>query len=147
MDDISTRCNAIEESYEFMLAYAGQGLSGDETNPSSARVRGYLQRAAQALSGLIEACATALKQDSVGHSETYQSFLDVLDRDARSSRAAIQIVLAQPRLSSQLIDNLNASIHLRALLIDLFLIDEIMKLRHIPPKSAVLGVISGDENQ
>ena len=36
-------------------------------------------------------------------------------------------MLAQPSISSQLIDNLNASIHVRALLIDLFLIDEILK--------------------
>jgi hypothetical protein len=36
-------------------------------------------------------------------------------------------VLAQPSISSQLIDNLNASIHLRALLTDLFLVEEILK--------------------
>ncbi len=40
---------------------------------------------------------------------------------------AVELVLAQPAISSQLIDNLNASIHLRALLTDLFLIDEILK--------------------
>jgi hypothetical protein len=32
--------------------------------------------------------------------------------------------LAQRAIGSQLVDNLNASIHLRALLTDLFLIDE-----------------------
>ena len=37
------------------------------------------------------------------------------------------MVLAQPSISSQLVDNLNASIHLRALLTDLFLIDEVLK--------------------
>ncbi len=37
--------------------------------------------------------------------------------------------LTQPSISSQLIDNLNASIHLRALLTDLFLVDEILKLQ------------------
>ena len=51
----------------------------------------------------------------------------MLDRDARDSLAAIELVLAQPSISSQLVDNLNASIHLRALLTDLFLIDEILK--------------------
>ena len=53
----------------------------------------------------------------------------MLDRDAQDSLAAIEIVLAQPIISSQLIDNLNASIHLRALLTDLFLIDEILRTR------------------
>jgi len=37
--------------------------------------------------------------------------------------------MAQPSISSQLVDNLNASIHVRALLTDLFLIDEILKSR------------------
>jgi hypothetical protein len=36
-------------------------------------------------------------------------------------------VLRQKALSSQLIDNLNASIHVRALLTDIFLIDEARK--------------------
>ena len=39
----------------------------------------------------------------------------------------MRLVLAQPAISSQLVDNLNASIHLRALLTDLFLIDEVLK--------------------
>ncbi len=39
----------------------------------------------------------------------------------------MRLVLAQSTISSQLIDNLNASIHLRALLTDLFLVDEILK--------------------
>ena len=45
------------------------------------------------------------------------------------SLAAIELVLAQPAISSQLIDNLNASIHLRALLTDMFLVSEIVNLQ------------------
>jgi hypothetical protein len=60
----------------------------------------------------------------------------VLDRDASDSIAAFEMVLAQPALSSQLIDNLNASIHIRALLTDLFLIDETLKVRQISGKPA-----------
>ena len=57
----------------------------------------------------------------------YDAFIAVIERDARDSQAAIQLVLAQPSISSQIVDNLNASIHLRALLTDLFLIDEVLK--------------------
>jgi hypothetical protein len=57
----------------------------------------------------------------------YTAFLGVIDRDARDAQAAVRLVLAQPSISSQLVDNLNASIHLRALLTDLFLIDEVFK--------------------
>jgi hypothetical protein len=60
----------------------------------------------------------------------------VLKRDAADAQAAIQLVLAQPSISSQMIDNLNASIHLRALLTDLFLIDEIVRPEGVSVPSA-----------
>ena len=41
---------------------------------------------------------------------------------------AVALVAAQPRISSELIDNLNASIHLRAVLTDLFLLSEAARL-------------------
>ena len=127
LDDISARCDAIEECYEFLLAYAGQGLSGRENSQSSARVREYLTRAAEALAGLAESYSAAVRQENLRPLDRYSAFLAVLERDARDSLAAIQLVLAQATISSQLVDNLNASIHLRALLTDLFLIDEILK--------------------
>ena len=136
--DVSARCNAIEECYEYMLAYAGQGLAGGEGSPSSSQVRDYLQRAADAASGLAEAYADAIKEDHLGEPERYRAFLGVLERDARDSLAAIQLVLAQNSISSQLIDNLNASIHLRALLTDLFLIDEILKPQKVRQKPATM---------
>ena len=52
---------------------------------------------------------------------------DVVRQDAHKTRVAVTLVKVQPAISSQLIDNLNASIHFRALLTDLFLLDEAMK--------------------
>jgi hypothetical protein len=126
-EDISARCDAIEKCYEFMLAYAGQGLGGNEGSNSSAQVRDYLERAADAISGLADAYTAVVKRESSNVAGRYSGFLGVLERDARDSLAAIDLVLAQTTISSQLIDNLNASIHLRALLTDLFLVDEIIK--------------------
>jgi hypothetical protein len=138
-DEIGARCTAIEQCYEFFLAYAGQGLNGDEGNHSSGEVRDSLNRAIEALSGLAEAYASAVKQRNLQPAEHYNAFLAVLDRDARDSLAAIQLVLAQTTLSSQLIDNLNASIHLRALLTDLFLVDEILKPQRLQAKPVTTG--------
>lgn len=127
---LTDRVNAIEECYEFMLAYAAQGLPADAGVPSGGQLREFLRRAAEALSGLAEAYASAIPQPAA----SYQPFLAVLARDAADALAAIELVRAQPSLSSQLIDNLNASIHLRALLTDLFLIDEVLKTQQTPAK-------------
>ncbi len=56
----------------------------------------------------------------------------MVDRDARDAVAAIELVLAQPTISSQLIDNLNASMHLRAVLTDLFLLGDIATIQMRP---------------
>jgi len=136
-EDVSARCSAIEEFYEFMLAYAGQGLSGKENSQSSSQARDYLNRAVEAITGLAEAYASTVKQENFQPAERYISFQAVLEKDALDSLATIQLVLAQPTISSQLIDNLNASIHLRALLTDLFLIDEILKPQPLAAKPVI----------
>ena len=135
--EISDRCNAVEECYEFMLAYAAQGLPTDEGSKSGGQVREFLQRAVTALTGLTETCAIAVREECLEPADKYVAFFAVLDRDSRDSLAAIELVLAQPAIGSQLIDNLNASIHLRALLTDLFLLDEILRKHDKPAEQVV----------
>jgi hypothetical protein len=130
------RFETIEECYEFMLAYAAQGLPSDEGSKSGAQVRGFLNRAVEALSGLAESCATAMREEGLEPEARVEAFLAVLDRDARDSLAAMQLVLAQPAISSQLIDNLNASMHLRALLTDVFLLGEVLRTQRTRAKAA-----------
>ena len=137
--EIGRRCRAVEESYEFMLAYAAQGSSGDGSQ-SGGRIREVLQQAVDALSGLADACLAAVNADARESAEKYVRFLAVLDRDADDSIRTIELVLAQPAISSQLIDNLNASMHLRAVLIDLFLLSDIARIaKTSPAASAVAG--------
>lgn len=128
--DIEERCNVIEECYEFTLAYAAQGLPTDAGSKAGDEIREYLDRAVKAMTGLPDACTSAIKNEHLDPPERYQAFFAVLARDSADAAAAIELVLAQPSISSQLIDNLNASIHLRALLTDLFLISEIAKIQN-----------------
>jgi hypothetical protein len=127
--DFLERGEVIEECYEFFLAYAGQGLPSDEGSSVGGRVRSFLDRASQAMRGLAESCRQAIQDIGLEPTGKYSAFCSTLDRDAQDSLAAIDLVLAQPSISSQLIDNLNASSHLRALLTDLFLIGEILRTR------------------
>ena len=130
LGDFQGRGETIEECYEFMLAYAAQGLLSDEGSGAGGQVRGFLTRAAKALDGLAESFGASIEQEGLEPAAKYHAFLAVLNRDARDSLAALELVLAQPVISSQLIDNLNASIHLRALLTDMFLVSEIIAKQH-----------------
>ena len=123
------RCDVIEESYEFLLGYAAQGLPTDDGSPAGREVRTQLHNARGALIGLAGSCRQAASAQPFELGSQYDAFCSMLDRDAQDSLAAIELVLAQPALSSQLIDNLNASSHLRALLTDIFLVGEILRTR------------------
>ena len=100
---------AIEAGYEFLLAYAAQGRESDKGSETRTTLEA-MQRAAADI-------ADKLSSDD-------GDFSSVVVDDARKSRAAISLVLSQQDISSELVDNLNASIHLRALLTDLFLLSE-----------------------
>lgn len=125
-DELNRRCDAIEECYEFMLAYAGQGFEGEQGGAGS-QIRDFLTKCDRALAGLADFLSGFIARLDVETMAPYAAFMAVIDRDARDAQAAVRLVLAQSWISSQLVDNLNASIHLRALLTDLFLIDEVFK--------------------
>jgi hypothetical protein len=128
--DLEQRIESIESGYEFMLAYAAQGRETDKGAASGRNVREYLERMSTALEGLgavVTACAASVDATLAS---TSGAFFAAVDTDARVAQAAVRLVLARADVSSQLVDNLNASIHLRALLTDLFVVDEALK----PPK-------------
>ena len=126
-EQLKQRCASIEECYEFMLAYAAQGLRTEPGSGSGSQVRTLLERCDEALNGLGDVFTEIVRAEQLHPAEKYQAFIAMLTRDAADARSAVGLVLAQPSISSQLVDNLNASIHLRALLTDLFLIDEIVQ--------------------
>lgn len=107
------RIEVIESGYEYLLAYAAQGRDDDRTPSGASEVRDTLS----AMSGAAGDIAAELEDAAF-------DFASIVRDDAGKSRAAIALVLAQEKISSELVDNLNASIHLRALLTDLFLVSE-----------------------
>ena len=112
--------DAIEETYEFMLAYAAQGRARDE--PGDDGIRNYLGRAE---AGLAVIAAMAPPN---GGGDDQNAFVEMVRQDAARARTAMRFVLGQRAIGSQIVDNLNASIHLRTLLTDLFLLDEALKI-------------------
>jgi hypothetical protein len=127
--DFLERCDVVEECYEFLLGYAAQGLPSDQGSPAGREVRTHLEHARDALIELPESCRRAIVDQQLEPSEKYDAFCSMLERDVRDSLVAIEMVLAQPAISSQLVDNLNASSHVRTLLTDLFLFGEVLRTR------------------
>lgn len=122
-NELSERIEAIERGYEYLLAYAAQGRQ----NEQGSEVRQTLERMHSALDGLAPLAKQVLASGATSSSYDLGPFLEALERDARVARSAVALVLSRPAISSLLVDNLNASVHLRALLTDVFLLEQAVR--------------------
>ena len=117
---LDQRLEAIESGYEFSLAYAAQGRADDAGPP----IRATLERMHAALEGLAPLVEAAVQKPGGPWAASSRRFLDAVKQDAAVAQGAIGLVLGSAKIGSLLVDNLNATIHLRALLTDLFLVDQ-----------------------
>jgi hypothetical protein len=125
-EDVKARIDAIEEAYEYFLAYAAQGQSTDQGSKSGAPLRDFLRKLEQALDGLGDRFRDVVTAESLEPAGVWDEMIRVLGQDAKDALAAVRLVSSRRGVSSQLVDNLNANIHLRALLTDLFLVDDLI---------------------
>ncbi|MGA1741865.1 MAG: hypothetical protein ACO4AC_06825 [Pseudohongiellaceae bacterium] len=121
----------IESAYEYMLAYAAQGRKNEPAETEGAdSIRAFLKSLVWGISNIGTGFEESTK--TLGLNETsaqeVENFKNILKRDAESALAVVALVLNVPSLSSQVIDNLNASTHVRSLLTDIFVMDEVLKI-------------------
>ncbi len=107
----------IEEAYEFMLAYAAQGRSREVQEGGESQIRQYLKRFETALGDMDAALVQGLGDDG--------AFTDRVRGDVAAARALVGLLLQRPSISSLMVDNTNGLIALRALLTDIFFIDQV----------------------
>lgn len=118
---LATTIETIERGYEYLLAYAAQGRRDD----AGTEARATLETLHAALGEIGALTRTAFA--AAGPVPDIAAYVDAVEQDARVARGAVALVLGRPRISSLLIDNLNASVHLRALLTDAFLLDQALQ--------------------
>ena len=110
---INEDIESIESGYEFLLAYAAQGRPANvETGPGP--------HARPTIEGMLQ----AMRNLAGEFSSSADNFEQLIADDCNKASAALGFILSQEKIGSEIVDNLNASIHLRAVLTDLFLYGE-----------------------
>ena len=111
--------DTIEESYEFMLAYAAQGRRLESSRGGGeSQIRQYLKRFLVALDSLEEACSGIEADDAS------QAYMNNFQRNLTVMRSVIKILLSKASISSDMVDNTNGLVAVRAFLTDIFFIDQ-----------------------
>jgi len=118
---LAQRIDIIERGYEFLLAYAAQGRQDD----AGTELRETLARMHEAMTHMQGSLRAAFADLPAASGAAH--FTDAVERDVEVARGALGVVLSRQHIGSLLIDNFNASVHMRALLTDLFLIEQALK--------------------
>lgn len=107
----------IEEAYEFMLAYAAQGRSQEvQDGGGESQIRQYLKHFEAALADMDRALSQGLGDDG--------AFTERVRGDVATAQSIVGLLLQRRSVSSSMVDNTNGLIALRALLTDIFFIDQ-----------------------
>ena len=110
----------IEEAYEFMLAYAAQGRADEGAGVDGAHIRNFLERFVAAADALVGQVGDAIERDG----DTGAAMLAAFRTDSATILSVLRLVLARDNVSSEVIDNTNGLISMRAYLTSLFFIDK-----------------------
>ena len=121
--ELARRIDIMERGYEYLLAFAAQGRRSEE----GSEVRATLLAMHDALEDLERIVTASIKVDPSASRHDDSAFMTAVRDDAMKARGAIAFTLNCGMIGSQLIDNFNASIHVRALLTDLFLVDQALR--------------------
>jgi len=108
----------IEESYEFMVAYAQQGRTQEvEEGGGESQIRRFLKRFVAAMDDIAKAAEPGLGgKDGAAFTQRFNS-------DLATMRSVIAVLLANPNISSFMIDNTLGLMAIRAFMSDMFFID------------------------
>lgn len=119
-DSIRAQIERIEEAYEFMLAYAAQGRSDEGAGPDGAHIRTFLAQFDTA------AAAIADELDALPGAGEAEAFLDSFRADTAIVTSVLRTMLARDQVTSEVVDNANGLIAVRAYLTGLFFLDKVL---------------------
>lgn len=117
--DIRKNIEAIEEAYEFMLAYAAQGRAEEGAGADGAQIRTFLRQ----YSASVDAITGALGSIAEVNAEA-GAFVKCFRRESETMASVVKIMLARDNISSEVVDNANGLISVRAYLTSLFFMDK-----------------------
>ncbi len=112
----------IEEAYEFMLAYAAQGRADEGGGSDGAHIRDFMGRFVAAAETLVDQISDTIEREG----EVGVAMLAAFRHDSATILSVLRLVLARDNISSEMVDNTNGLISMRAYLTSLFFIDKVI---------------------
>ena len=117
--EIRKNIEKIEEAYEYMLAYAAQGRADEGAGPDGAQIRDFLRQFEEALKEIDKHLSAVADTNPASN-----SFLEFFKTEGNVMASILEVLLARDNISSEVVDNTNGLISVRAYLTSLFFLDK-----------------------
>lgn len=116
----------VEEAYEFMISYAGQGIGRTEqTGEDTEQIRSYVIQLKEGMEDGVDA-ASRIPEDHDLHGESeYEQFVDRLDVEVNRAVVVLDLLAAQDRITSAVIDDVNGISVFQSIVMKLFFLDDL----------------------
>jgi len=116
----------VEEAYEFMISFAGQGLGRDEqTEGDAEEIRSYLLQLRDGLEAGVEAAAAIPEEEDLAGAEEYETFVDGLAEETEEATLILDLLAAQDLITSAQIDDINGMSVFQSIVMKFFFLDDL----------------------
>lgn len=125
VSDLKTEIERAEQSYEYLIAYAGKGLDRQESANATPEVRDYVEQLADALEEGMAAARRIPEEYEIDWGEELLAFLEGMDEEVDQARTVLALTAAQERITSVQVDNMNGFSVFQSVVMKLFFLDEL----------------------
>lgn len=116
----------VEEAYEFMISFAGQGLGREEqTGGDAEEIRSYLVQLRDGLVAGVEAAGDILDEEDLAGAEKYETFVDALADEIEEATLILDLLAAQDRITSAQVDDINGMSVFQSIVMKFFFLDDL----------------------
>ena len=119
LKQIRDQIEKIEEAYEYMLAYAAQGRADEGAGPDGAQIRTFLDQFSDARKKLDDTTSVIVEENPAA-----ADFIEAFMSESKVMGSILKVLLSRKNISSEVIDNTNGLISVRAYLTSLFFLDK-----------------------
>lgn len=116
----------VEEAYEFMISFAGQGLGrAEQTEGDAEEIRSYLLQLRDGLEAGVEAAAEIPEEEELAGAEEYETFVDELLDEIDEATLTLELLAAQDLITSAQVDDINGMSVFQSIVMKFFFLDDL----------------------
>lgn len=127
VSDFQSAVNDAEEAYEFMISFAGQGIGREIPESDADDVREYLEQLRDGLEESVAAARSIPDEFDMDGADQLNTVLDDMEDEVEEAVSVLELLIAQDRITSQQVDNINGMSVFQSVVMKLFFLDEVTK--------------------